>query len=71
MSDGTIIEGLLANGKTRPVCLLTLAEARVLARRWPRCSISEAMKREADRQEEAPRREFIRSLWRNKIGNEG
>jgi hypothetical protein len=66
MSDGRIIEERLANGKTRPVCLLTIAEARVLARRWPRCSISEAMKREDKRQEEAPRREFVRMLWKNK-----
>jgi hypothetical protein len=66
MSDGTIIEARLARGTTRPVCLLTAAEARILAWRWPRCTVTEALRREEERQEEAPRREFVRRLWGNR-----
>lgn len=63
MSDGALIEGRLARERGRTVCVLTGVEARVLARRWPRCTVAEAVRREAARQAEADRRAFVRLLW--------
>jgi hypothetical protein len=65
MSDGRIIEGRIAAGRRRTVCVLTGVEARVMARRYPGRTVVEAVRLESERDAEHVRRQFVRRMWEN------
>ena len=65
MSDGRVIEGRIAVGRARTLCVLTGVEARALARRFPHRPVAEVLEREAAWEAEAARRAFVRKLWGN------
>jgi hypothetical protein len=67
MSNGELIESRMRDG-TRPVCVMTGIEGKILARRYGDRPVAEALRLEEERQSEADRREFVKRLWARRNG---